>query len=114
VIFGRPLGAEGRFGSLGLGLAYDWSQVEWDSQLLKLVEKLPEGGTRPFEALRGDKTISAYGGFANLRLGYRYAFLVGSLSAYWQDYGTYRLFGGKTASLSGWTVLPALGLEFRM
>jgi hypothetical protein len=113
LIFGRPFGPEGRFGSVGMGMAYDLSFVEWDSQLLKIVEKVPGGGTRAFDPIRGKKTISAYGGFANLRLGYRYVFLVGSLSAYWQDYGSYRLFGGKTASLSGWTLAPAAGLEFR-
>jgi len=114
LIFGRPLGPEGKFGSVGMGLAYDLSLVKWESQVLKLVEKAQGGGTRAFDPIQGEKAISAYGGFANARLGYRYVFLVGSLSAYWQDYGSYQLFGGKSASLSGWTLVPAMGLEFRM
>lgn len=114
LIVGRPLGGEGRFGSFGMGLAYDLSLVQWDSEVVRVVEKEEGGGTRPFAPLRGEKAISAYGGFADVRLGYRYVFLLGSLSLYWQDYGTYELFGGKRVSLSGWTVMPTLGLEFRI
>lgn len=114
LIVGRPLGKEGRIGSIGMGLAYDLSMVHWNSDVLNLVEKLDDGSTREFEPLQGEKTISAYGAFFNFRAGYKYVFLLGSFSLYWQDYGTYKLFGGKTVSLEGWTLMPTLGLEFRI
>jgi hypothetical protein len=114
LIVGKPLGKEGRIGSLGMGLVYDLSLVEWNSQVLNLVEQLPEGGTREFEPLQGEKAISAYGAFFNFRAGYKYVFLLGSFSLYWQDYGTYELFGGKKVGLEGWTLMPTLGLEFRI
>lgn len=115
LIIGRPLGNDGRLGLMGFGLVYDWSRVEWSAHTTNLVEKLPGGATRPYAPLQGDKSISAYGGFVNMRVGMGPQFyLVGSLTAYWQDYGTYGLFGGKSAALSGWTVLPVLGLETRI
>jgi hypothetical protein len=114
LIIGKPLGKDGRFGSIGMGLAYDLSLVKWNSEVLNLVEELPGGGTREFEPLQGEKTISAYGAFFDFRAGYKYVFLLGSLSLYWQDYGSYQLFGGKKVSLKGWTLMPILGLEVRI
>jgi hypothetical protein len=114
LIVGKPLGKEGRIGSIGMGLAYDLSLVKWDSEILNLVEKLDNGETKKFEPLQGEKTISAYGAFFDFRAGYKYVFLLGSFTLYWQDYGTFELFGGKTTSLEGWTLMPTLGLEVRI
>ncbi len=113
LIFGKPLGKHGRYGSFGLGAAYDLSFIQYGSDVLKLVERKSDGTTAAFAPLHGDKTISSYGAFANIRAGYRWVYLVGSMSAYWQDYGEFALFGGKTAKLEGWTYLPSAALEFR-
>jgi hypothetical protein len=111
--FGKPFGEKGRYGGFSMGLAYNLTFVEYDSDIRKIVELLDDGSTRPFEALHGKKTISAYGGFANIRTGFRWVYLVGSLACYWQDYGTFTLFGGKQEDLAGLTFLPSLALEFR-
>ena len=111
IIFGKPLGRAGRFGDFALGLAYDLALVEYGSDLLKIVN---DQTGAPFGNLNGKSSISAYGGFANMRLGYRRVFLLGSFALYYQDYGTFELFGGKSASLSGFTLLPSLGLEIRI
>jgi hypothetical protein len=113
LIFGRPLGPRGDLGEFGLGAAYNLSLIEYDSEILKLVEKVDGGLTRPFENLRGERAIHAFGGFANARLGYRFVHLLAALAVYRQDYGTYGLFGGRRTTLRGWTVHPSGGLEFR-
>lgn len=113
LIFGRPFGPRGDLGEFGLGAAYNLSLIEYDSEILKLVEKVDGGLTRPFANLRGERAIHAFGGFANARLGYRFVHLLASLAVYRQDYGTYELFGGRRTSLRGWTVQPSGGLEFR-
>jgi len=64
LIFGRPLGPEGKLGSFGFGLAYDLSMVEWDSQLLQWSRKpraargpsTPSTGTRPFPPMADSQT----------------------------------------------------------
>ncbi|HLP42748.1 MAG TPA: hypothetical protein VK465_14660, partial [Fibrobacteria bacterium] len=111
LIFGKPLGAGGRYGDFGLGAAYNLTFLEYDSDILRLVERVDETSTRPFDPIRGERAIHAYGGFANARLGYRWAFLVLSLAAYVQDYGSFELFAGEATELSGWTFAPSAGLE---
>jgi hypothetical protein len=113
LVFGKPLGAGGRFGDFGLGAAYNLTFLEYDSGILRLVEKADGTAARPFAPIRGERAVHAYGGFANARLGYRWAFLLLSLAAYVQDYGSFALFAGEEASLSGWTFAPSAGLEFR-
>ena len=113
LIFGRPFGPRGDLGEFGLGAAYNLSLIEYDSKILKLVEKVDEGLTRPFADLRGERAIHAFGGFANARLGFRFVHLLASLAVYRQDYGTFGLFGGKRVALRGWTMQPSGGLEFR-
>lgn len=112
LIFGKPIGADGRYGSFGIGAAYNLALIEYDSEILKLVERVDTGAVRPFENLRGDRLIHSFGGFANARLGYRHVFALASFALYKQDYGTFKLFGGEKAELAGWTLMPSLGLEF--
>lgn len=112
LIFGKPLGADGRYGSFGIGTTYNLALIEYDSEILKLVEKTDGGAVRPFENLRGDRSIHSFGGFANARLGYRHVFALASFALYKQDYGTFKLFGGEQTELAGWTLMPSLGLEF--
>jgi hypothetical protein len=112
IVFGKPIGADGRFGSFGMGAAYNLAMIEYDSKILKLVEKLDSGAVRPFEDLRGERSVHSFGGFANARLGYRHVHVLASMALYKQDYGTFKLFGGETTDLAGWTLTPSLGLEF--
>jgi hypothetical protein len=113
LIFGKPFGQHGRYGSFAFGGACDISFIRYGSEVLKLVERKDDGSTAAFAPLHGEKTIASYGGFADIRAGYRWVYLVGSFSAYWQDYGTFALFGGRSVDLEGWTVRPAAALEFR-
>lgn len=112
LIFGKPIGADGRYGNFGIGAAYNLALIEYDSKILKLVEKVDSGAVRPFEDLRGDRSVHSFGGFANARLGYRHVYALASMALYNQDYGTFKLFGGERTKLAGWTLMPSLGLEF--
>lgn len=113
VVFGKPFGADGRYGSFGIGGAYNAAMIEYDSQILQLVEKVDENTVRPFADLRGKRTVHSFGGFANTRLGYRRVYLLVSMAVYQQDYGTFPLFGGAETDLAGWTFAPSLGLEVK-
>jgi hypothetical protein len=113
VIFGKPFGPSGRYGSFGLGAAYNLSFVHYGSDVLKLVERKEDGTTADFAPLRGDKIIPSYGYFGSLRAGYRWVYLLASAAAYWQDYGRFDLFGDKSYRLRGWTYLSSCALEIR-
>ncbi len=111
---GKNWGANGRYGSFACGVAYDWAHIQYGSDLTRLVETISPGITKPFSKLAGDRIIHAFGGFANARVGYSRVFLVPAFTLFWQDYGTYPLFGNKSTHLSGLTFIPALGLEVRL
>jgi hypothetical protein len=113
VMVGKPFGEHGSYGGFGFGLAYNLSLIDYGSEILRLMERKSDGTTAPFPSLHGSKAISSYGGFYTLRAGYRWAYLIGSFAAYWQDYGEFELFGGRKESPEGWTFLPSLGMEFR-
>jgi hypothetical protein len=114
IVFGKPIGKQGKYGSFGLGVVYNFAFVDYGSQILKLVEEVSPGVTKPFDPIQGEKKISSYGAFTNGRFGYRWLYLVGSMACYYQDYGEFKVFGGESLPLSGWTIIPTLGLEFRI
>lgn len=109
---GKNFGHRGDIGGFTTGAVFGYSFIEYGTSLLKWVEQKEDGSTAPFRDLQGSSSFPFYGGFVNLRLGYKYVFVVGSFSAYWQHYGRYRLYG-STADLKGWTYIPSLGLEGR-
>jgi hypothetical protein len=112
LIFSRPFGEEEKYGALGFGLAYNYTKLDYGFEPLKLYNKL--GGdvdTEVIAPVHAEKSIHAYGAFFNLKGGYKYVYLTGGLSLYYQDYGEYELLEGDSAKLSGLTIIPTLGLE---
>jgi hypothetical protein len=111
VVFGKSLGANGRYGSLGMGAAFHYAWIEYGSDIFDWVEELDDGSTRPFEKVQGHLQYPSYGLFSNARLGYKHVFVVLSFAAFYQQYGEIELFGGEKTELSGMTFTPSLGLE---
>jgi hypothetical protein len=63
---------------------------------------------------RQSRNFSSYGLFLNLKLGYKYVYVVPAVSVYYQNYGNYTLVDGSTTSLSGVTFIPSLGFQVRI
>ena len=59
-------------------------------------------------------SFGALGAFVNMKLGYRYAYVLPALAIYYQNFGTYKLLNNKETKLKGLTVLPTIGLQFRI
>lgn len=114
VVFSKPFGAEGKYGSAGIGIVGAWTRAEYGfdphglyrlwGDTVQVLEKLPHQKTSFF----------SYGGMGFLRVGYKRVWLMAGLNVIYQDYGTYRLPGTDPISLSGLTFLPSVGLEFRI
>lgn len=114
VVFSKPFGAEGKFGSAGLGLVGAWTRTEYGfdpnglyrlwGDTVEVLEKLPHQKSSFF----------SYGGMGFVRVGYKHVWLMAGLNVIYQDYGTYRLPATDPVSLSGLTFLPSAGLEFRI
>ncbi|MBU1535931.1 hypothetical protein KKF84_11470, partial [Myxococcota bacterium] len=103
-------GNEEKFGSVSFGAAYNYSRLKWglDEGLIQdlFVDTLASMGiTVP----GGDQAVHSFGGFVNIKLGYKYVYVIASLSVYYQNYGKFRLFD-YSASYSGVTFVPTIGV----
>jgi hypothetical protein len=76
----------------------------------------PDGSVNvlAIQAVDQKSDIFAYGGFVNLKLGYKYVYVLPALSFYYQDYGQFQNVIGSSFHLKGWTFVPSIGLRARI
>lgn len=108
----QSFGPEESIGAISYGAVYAHSWVSYGFTPSNLYDRA--GGNRLPALPKQSRNFSSYGVFLNLKLGYKYVYVVPALSIYYQNYGTYTLVDGSSASLSGATFVPSLGLQFRI
>ncbi len=116
VIISRSFGAKEKYGAFTMGLVLGRVGLDYGFKPIKLVEEVSGnavGGT-PLEAIHDEQSYLTYGGFGSVKAGYKRIYLLASLGVYYQDYGTYQLLDDHEISLSGFTIVPSLGAEFRL
>jgi hypothetical protein len=115
VTFGHPFGPHEKYGAIAYGIAYQFSKMNYGFNPSGLYRKIADGTEvdplSPIPGIKAEKSISAFGGFVNLKFGYKYIYAHISLSVYYQDYGTFTLLDGDTTQLDGLTFVPTFGLE---
>ena len=112
ITFSHSLGADEKFGALSYGAVYGYTKINYgfgpeDGFVKDLVD---ESGTA-IPSIRKSQGFSSFGVFANAKLGFKYAYVIAALSVYYQDFGKYEMLGQATTELSGFTVIPSLGIE---
>ncbi len=108
----QSFGPEESIGAISYGAVYAHSWVSYGFTPSNLYNR---AGTGVLPALdRQSRNFSSYGLFLNLKLGYKYVYVVPAVSLYYQNYGDYTLLDGSTTSLSGVTFIPSLGVQFRI
>lgn len=108
----QSFGPEESVGAISYGAVYAHSWVSYGFTPSNLYNR---AGTSMLPALgRQSRNFSSYGLFLNLKLGYKYVYVVPAVSVYYQNYGRYTLVDGSTTSLSGVTFIPSLGVQFRI
>ncbi len=108
----QSFGPEESIGAISYGAVYAHSWVSYGFTPSNLYNR---AGTGALPALdRQSRNFSSYGLFLNLKLGYKYVYVVPAVSFYYQNYGDYTLLDGSTTSLSGVTFIPSLGVQFRI
>ncbi|NML66170.1 hypothetical protein HHL22_13235 [Hymenobacter sp. RP-2-7] len=108
----QSFGPEETLGAISYGAVYGHSWVSYGFNPSNLYNR---AGTSVLPDLpRQSRNFSSYGLFLNVKLGYKYVYVVPALSVYYQNYGDYTLVDGSTTSLSGATFVPSLGLQFRI
>jgi hypothetical protein len=110
LIFSYSFGNEEKYGSVSMGLTYNYSRINYDSFTsgLYTTEKIKIFG------VENNQSYSSFGGLINSKIGYKYVYLVGSISVYGQNYGNYRLLDGTTFTLKGVTIIPSIGVQVNL
>ena len=112
LVFSKSFGPEEQAGALSYGLVYSHTFLRYGFDPRKIYNNA--GNTQLPTLPSQRKNFSAYGGFLSVKLGYRYAYVVPAVAIYYQNYGTYPLLNNETTHLSGFTIIPSLGLQFRI
>ncbi|WP_324671935.1 hypothetical protein [Hymenobacter sp. GOD-10R] len=112
LVFSTSFGPEEQAGALSYGVVYSHTFLRYGFEAPKIYNTAGSSQLPALPAQR--KNFSAYGGFLSVKLGYRYAYVVPAVAIYYQNYGTYELLNNKTAKLDGFTIIPSIGLQFRI
>ena len=110
LIFSQSFGPEEEIGAISYGLVYGRSWVSYGFA----PDRIFDGSVRVPALPTQRRGFSSFGGFVNLKLGFRYAYIIPAVSLFYQNYGEYALLNGNSTSLSGVTVVPSLGLQLRL
>lgn len=110
LVFSHSFGAEEEIGAISYGVVYTHTFLRYGFEPGRIFN-----GNAKVPALPQQKTnFPSFGGFVNAKFGYRYAYVIPSLGIYYQNYGDYKLLNNQSASLSGLTIVPSIGLQFRI
>lgn len=108
--FSISFGPEEKYGSVAAGLAYGYTLLNYTS----LPDRITIENNKLVTGLQNRKGYSSLGGFLNVKVGYKYVYLIPSLSIFYQNYGTYKLINGSSFRLRGATFVPAISLQVRI
>lgn len=110
LVISHSFGPEEEIGAFSYGLVYSRSFLRYSFTPGNVFEdrvKVPE---LPLQKVN----YGSFGAFASAKLGYRYVYVMPAIGFYYQNYGTYTLLKNKSAELRGLTIVPSIGLQFRV
>ena len=110
LIFSNSFGPEEEIGAISYGLVYAHSWVSYGFAPTKIYS----GSVQVPELPTQRRDFSSFGGFLNLKLGYRYFYVIPAVSVFYQNYGDFALLNNQRTSLSGVTFVPSIGVQLRI
>jgi hypothetical protein len=114
LVFSHSFGPEEQYGNISWGLVYGHSFVKYGFAPSKLFVRVAGDEIRKVNPFLEKENFSSYGAFFNAKIGFKYAYLLPALSMYYQNYGTYNLFGLQKESFKGMSFIPSLGLQINI
>ncbi|MDQ2771753.1 MAG: hypothetical protein M3Y54_14785 [Bacteroidota bacterium] len=108
--FSNSLGTEEEIGAISYGVAYGHTWMTYGFAPTKIYNGSAQVPALPDQS----RNFSSFGGFVNLKIGYRYAYFVPAVSVFYQNYGEFALLNNNSVSLKGVTVIPSIGLQLRI
>ncbi|MCB2379697.1 hypothetical protein LGH70_19025 [Hymenobacter sp. BT635] len=109
LVFSHSFGPEEEIGAVSYGLVYSHTFLRYGFAPRNIYT-----GNDLIPGLERKQNFASYGAFANVKVGFKYAYIVPALALYYQNYGTYQLLNNKSSKLSGLTFIPSIGLQFRI
>jgi len=114
LVFSRSFGAEEEYGNVSWGVVYGHTFINYGFEPGNLYEDLGGSQVRKIPALQKKENFSSFGTFINAKIGFKYIYVVPTLSIYYQNYGTYDIFGLQEESYKGFTFIPSLGFQINL
>lgn len=111
LIFSTSLGREEEIGAVSYGVVYNHTFITYGFEPTKVY--LP-GTNDKVDGLTAKNNFASFGAFVNGKFGFRYAYILPALALYYQNYGTYQLLNNTSTRLKGVTIIPSLGVQFRI
>ncbi|NEM99547.1 hypothetical protein [Pontibacter burrus] len=110
LVFSKSFGPEEEMGNISFGPVYNHTFIKYGFEPSRIV-KNAAGERVPVEGVFAKKNFPSFGFFVNGKIGFKYVYILPSLTMYYQDYGTYDFLEGKQFEFSGVTIIPSIGLQ---
>ena len=114
LIFSVGIGPEETYGAVSFGLAYSHTFLDYGFGNSRIYDTLNSVSPEIVASIHDKKHFPAWGAFFNLKLGYSFIYIIPACALYYQNYGTYNLIDGSTASFKGVSLTPSLGLQLNL
>ena len=99
------------YGFISGGLIIGRSSISYDWSLPGILEVYNDQLEQIVPMPRGEVAYTSYGAFVSTKIGYRWIYLLVSLSAYYQNYPDVELFGKTFSPGSGLSLVPSIGIQ---
>jgi hypothetical protein len=114
LVFSKSFGPEEMYGNLSFGVVYGHSFISYGFSPSKHLVRQVGAEVEKIPSFTRKQNYSSFGAFLNGKIGYKYAYFLPAISVYYQNYGTYDLFGLQQESYKGLTIIPSLGLQLNL
>lgn len=114
LVFSTSFGPEEQYGNLSFGVVYGHTFINYGFNPSKALVRQVGDKVEKIPSFTQKENYSSFGAFINGKIGYKYAYFLPALSLYYQNYGTYNLFGLQQESYKGLTIIPSLGLQLNL
>jgi len=111
LIFSLSLGEEETYGSVAFGCVYSRTFINYGFGNNRIYDTLNHHAPQLVNFLDVKNNFSAFGTFFNIKLGYKFIYVIPACALYYQNYGTYKLIDGSEAKFKGFSFVPSLGVQ---
>ena len=108
-------GRDEEYGGIAIGVCYSQANLKYQTQSDIVLQALNEQGIAErieVRDIQGKSVARGMGGYITLKVGYKRVFLTPSLNVFYHDFGDFQNMLGDDFHLSGWSIIPSMGLRF--